>query len=72
MLKKKDGICRTKFAQRKPQKIALKAGRKAVTYTFAGMLPHLGLSHGCSHPVSLRRDAGHKVGAAAETSVNQI
>jgi hypothetical protein len=72
VLKKKDGICRTKFAKREPQEIALKAGRKAVTYTFARMLPHLGLSYRCPHPVSLRRGAGHRVGVTAETSVNKI
>jgi len=71
VLKKRMGFAGRNFAKREPQEIALKAGRKAVTYTFARMLPHLGLSYRCPHPVSLRRGAGHRVGVTAETRCQQ-
>jgi len=71
VLKKKDGICRTKFAKREPQEIALKAGRKAVTI----LLPECSRTSGCrtAVPILLVYDgARSQVGVTAETSVNKI
>ena len=53
MLKEMDGVWRTEFAQRMPQKIALESGREAVFRSLPGRLLRPGLPYRRRHSLSL-------------------